>query len=103
MIDGNSFASVFLTNIETNQQYLLAVNASNGTSVTFYLSDVVSSGTYDVRVRNEIGESNALTLQVKWSVGTTSWSSGGSTAGGIISLKKGSGYPPSIDFFKFVI
>lgn len=56
------------------------------------------SGNYVVKVRNIVGESNGLDLAVKWSLGTVSWSNGGgSTAGAIVSITGGSGYPSSID------
>lgn len=56
-----------------------------------------------MRVRNAIGHSNGLELKVKWNLGGTSWSAGGSTAGSIVSIGPGSGYPESIDFLSFNI
>ena len=54
-------------------------------------------------VRNAIGGTSAQALEVKWATGTSSWTTGGSTAGGIISLVGGGGFPASIDGTTFAI
>lgn len=54
-------------------------------------------------MRNEIGGSNSKSLEIKWSAGTASWSSGGSTAGGIVTLSNGGGYPSKIDGKSFAV
>lgn len=83
--------------------YVVAAKSKSPTSVSFETTNNIISGTYLVRVRNDIGHSNALELKVKWDVGSPSWSAGGSTAGSVITLGPGSGYPEKIDFFSFNI
>jgi hypothetical protein len=86
LVDSNNFAEVTLTNsISGDIVVLPATNISN-TSVTFNVTKDVVSGTYLVKVRNTIGDSNGLSLVVYWNPGTVSWGAGGSTAGNIITL-----------------
>lgn len=65
--------------------------------MSFNVPSTVVSGSYAVRVRNSIGESNPQTLKVNWNVGSPSWNSGGSNAGAIVSFTGGAGYGSSID------
>jgi hypothetical protein len=71
-------------------------NISN-TSATFNVTKDVIAGNYLVKVRNALGESNGLALAVNWNPGTVSWGAGGSTAGNIVSISNGAGYPSQID------
>lgn len=71
--------------------------------MAFNLPSSLASGNYDVKVRNLVGESNARSLAVGWSAGTASWGLGGSTAGGIVTISNGGGYPASIDGQLFAI
>jgi hypothetical protein len=95
--DANSFADVALTHNVTSQVIVFTALSVSATSVTFNITSALTSGQYYVQVRNAIGGSNALTLQIKLSFGTASWSSGGSIAGAIVSVTNGGGYPSSID------
>ena len=53
----------------------------------FDVTTAVTSGTYEVRVRNAVGGSNSKEITVNWNVGSISWStSGASTAGGVVTL-----------------
>jgi hypothetical protein len=42
-------------------------------------------------------------MAVNWNPGTPSWNSGGSLAGGIVTIKSGGGYPVSIDGLVFSV
>jgi hypothetical protein len=63
----------------------------------------VIAGPYFVQVRNALGSSDPIELKVKWNLGSNSWKYGGSLAGSIITIGPGSGYPSTVDFFKFNI
>ena len=57
-----------------------------------------------MRVRNAVGGSNSKEITVKWEVGSISWNSNGaSTAGAVVSLTDGGGYPTTIDGFIFSV
>jgi hypothetical protein len=101
--DSNFFAEVVLTHTLTGATTVFVPTSKSATSVVFALTSALTSGNYQVVVRNALGASNSQSLAVKWSVGTTSWASGGSTAGAIVSLTNGGGYPSSIDGLKFSI
>ena len=104
LIDTNSFADVGLKHSITKATTAVAATSSSATSVVFDLVSSIVSGSYLVSVRNAIGGTNAKTLAVEWAAGTQSWSSSGaSTAGGVISLTNGGGYPASIDGVSFSI
>lgn len=103
LLDSNNFAEVSLTNTYTKQTTVFAATSASSTSVVFNLPSTLASGNYDVKVRNALGESNARSLAVGWSTGTASWGLGGSTAGGIVTIANGGGYPSSIDGNKFTI
>lgn len=97
LVDSNNFAEVTLTNSVTGEIVVLPATNTSNTSVTFNVTNYVFSGTYLVKVRNAIGESNGLSLIVYWNPGTVSWGAGGSNAGNIITLSSGAGYPKEID------
>jgi hypothetical protein len=61
------------------------------------------SGSYTVAVSNSIGQSNPLSLNINWNPGRVSWNSGGSTAGGVVKITNGGGYPASIDGVIFAV
>lgn len=44
-----------------------------------------------------------MDMTIKWGLGTTSWNQGGSTAGNVVSLTSGGGYPTSIDGITFAL
>jgi hypothetical protein len=85
-----------LTNTDSNTVTALQNITCNDTSAEFTILRTIPSGNYQVRIRNNIGESNYQSLVINWAIGTPSYSSGGSTAGNIISFTGGSGYPSSI-------
>lgn len=49
-----------------------------------------------MNVRNNLGDTNSQPLAVQWKIGNVNYPSGGSTAGAIISLTGGSGYPTDL-------
>jgi hypothetical protein len=101
-LDSNSFAEVVLTNQASGAAVVLPTTNRTNTSVTFNVGSNVVSGAYEIKVRNIIGETNALPLTVNWNVPTVSWNAGGSVAGGIVTIS-GSGFPTSIDGIIFSI
>lgn len=101
--DGSGFSEIVLTNQETGKSYVIASNSSNSTTAVFVVQAYVISGMYFVQVRNSLGASNPLELEVRWEVGSGSWKYGGSLEGSIITIGPGSGYPTTLDFFKFNI
>jgi hypothetical protein len=97
LVDSNNFAEVTLTNTVTGDVVVFSATNISNTSVTFNVTKDVISGSYLVKVRNAIGESNGLSLVVYWNPGTVSWGAGGSNAGNIITVSSGAGYPSEID------
>jgi hypothetical protein len=97
LIDSNSYAEVALTHSITKAVTVITPASATATSVTFDVDTTIASGTYQVSVRNGLGGTTTLDLQINWTPGAASWSSGGSTAGGIATLTNGGNYPSSID------
>ena len=93
LIDSNNFAEVTLTNTVTGDVVVLPATSISNTSVIFNVTKDVVAGNYLVKVRNAVGESNGLALAVYWNPGTVSWGAGGSTAGNVVSISNGAGYP----------
>lgn len=106
MLGSDSQAGFSLTTYDGKTTYVLTqspTSSGTATSLAFLISDTIVSGLYQVKVRNDYGESNPVNLTVNWNVGTVSWASGGSVAGNIVNLTAGSGYPSSIDGTAFSI
>lgn len=101
LIDSSNFADVSLTHTITKKVIAFSSTSATATSVSFDLTSAVPSGTYEVRVRNAIGGTNAMALEVKLDIGTKSWTGSGSTAGGILSFTNGGGYPTALDGVSF--
>lgn len=97
LIDSNSFAEVAVTHTISKVVTVFSSTSASATSVVFEVPTSLIAGTYNVVVRNLIGGSNALSLSVKINPGSASWNTGGSVAGGIVSLFNGGGFPASID------
>lgn len=103
LIDSNSFAEVVLYNALDNATTVLPSSASTATSVSFQVTANVIAGKYNVQVRNLVGQSNPIPMSVNLSPGTVSWASGGSRAGGIISINNGAGFPAKLDGTLFAV
>ena len=101
-LDANNYSEVVLTNQISSVVTVLSTTNRTSASITFNVGSNIVSGTYTVKVRNAIGQTNTLPLSVTWNLPTVSWNAGGSTAGGIASIS-GSGFPSSIDGVAFSI
>lgn len=83
---------------------VLTTISCNDTNAQAAISNTQVSGNYQVKLRNDIGESNGISLVVNWVLGNGNYTKGGSTAGSIVSFTGGSGYPASISgLFSIVI
>jgi hypothetical protein len=67
------------------------------------ITGTIQSGNYQVQVSNAVGDTQPLSLTVNWNAGTPTWNSGGSLAGGIVTLYNGGGFPSSIDGLIFSV
>lgn len=104
LLDSGNQAEVAVTNtISKKTTVFPAVGTPTATSVAFTVDSTLTSGNYEVVVRNAVGATNALTMAVGWSPGTASWNQGGSVKGGVISVSNGGGYPTVIDGKSFAI
>lgn len=92
----NGACGVSLTS-QANSSLVFATTATcSSTGAVFNVPATVPSGNYYVKVRNDIGESNGLALQVNWAPGIPSYDSGGSVMGNIVTFTSGSGYPATL-------
>ena len=89
-----------MTNKASGEVIVLPTTARNSTSITFSITNSIVSGAYTVKARNLVGETNGKDLSVLWNIGSLS-SSLGSTAGALLTLTGGAGYPQSIDGVAF--
>lgn len=103
LLDAGNQAEVALTNTVTLVTTVFTAGSLSATSLTFTVTASLPSGNYEVRVRNAVGATNALSLAVGWSPGTASWNQGGSVKGGIVTVSNGGGYPSSIDGKAFAV
>lgn len=103
LIDGSNFADVALTHTTSGKVTVFTPTSATATSVTIDLTPDLTSGNYTVAVRNAIGGTNIKILEVKWNPGTVSWAQGGSTAGNVVTISNGGGYPTSIDGILFSV
>ena len=97
LVDAFNFAEAVFTNTIDSIETVFSSTSANATSVSFDVTNTLKAGTYDVSIRNAIGQTDPKTVTVEWVAGTASWSSGGSTAGALVSLTNGGGYPSAID------
>lgn len=81
---------------------VLPAATKTSTSITFNITNSIISGAYSVKARNLVGESNGLDLLVNWNIGSLV-SNLGSTAGALLTLTGGAGYPSSIDGLIFTV
>ncbi len=84
--------SVALTNTVTQTVTVVPATSCSATSAVFPISATIISGSYTVKVRSELGESNGKSLSVGWNCGSQNVYSG-STAGALVTYSGGSGYP----------
>lgn len=94
-LTAGSSCSIVLVNSVAGTTTVLAATTCAPTSATWTIPTTVASANYQLKIRSEIGESNAKALTVSWSAGSADrWS--GSTVGTILKFTGGSGYP--VDF-----
>ena len=67
----------------------------NNTYATFNVTANMPTGDYSIKIRNTIGESNGINLNIRWNIGNIN-SSSGSTQGNIVSFTGGSGFPATL-------
>jgi hypothetical protein len=107
-LDGTNFQSnpndtctVVLGAADPTQDIVVTPIYCNQTSAQFKVPSTVSTGSYNVKIRNSIGESNFKTLKVEWTPGNLDLQQG-STEGAIISTYGGSNYPTSLGGFNYI-
>ena len=91
-LTAGSSCSIVLVNGISGTTTVLAATTCAPTSATWTIPTTVVSANYQLKIRSEIGESNAKALTVSWGAGSADrWS--GSTVGTILKFTGGSGYP----------
>jgi hypothetical protein len=73
----------------------------NNSYATFNTTANMPTGDYSVKIRNAIGESNGINLNIRWNIGSSN-SSIGSTQGNIVSFSGGSGFPATLSSSYYV-
>lgn len=94
-LTAGSSCSIVLVNGISGTTTVLAATTCAPTSATWTIPTTVVSANYQLKIRSEIGESNAKALTVSWGAGSADrWS--GSTVGTILKFTGGSGYPVNL-------
>ena len=94
-LTAGSSCSIVLVNGISGTTTVLAATTCAPTSATWTIPTTVASANYQLKIRSEIGESNAKALTVSWGAGSADrWS--GSTVGTILKFTGGSGYPVNL-------
>lgn len=90
-----SSCSVVLVNGATGTNTVLLATTCSATIATWTVPTTVVSANYQLKIRSELGESNAKPLTISWSAGSADrWSV--STVGTIVKFTGGSGYPADL-------
>ena len=94
-LTAGSSCSIVLVNGISGTTTVLAATTCAPTSATWTIPTTVVSANYQLKIRSEIGESNAKALTINWAAGSADrWS--GSTVGTILKFTGGSGYPVNL-------
>lgn len=94
-LTAGSSCSIVLVNGISGTTTVLAATTCAPTSATWTIPTTVASANYQLKIRSEIGESNAKALTINWAAGSADrWS--GSTVGTILKFTGGSGYPVNL-------